>query len=336
MKVFIPYEHKRDAIRYEGARLRKTLKGECELAGLRWVDSLLERPDIAHLTSLEEEMLLIDAKWRRIPCVVSAFYSENEEKGAFLEKETNGTPKVSERGVKFLNRADLVLVPNEMMRNVCLSSGVTSPIRVHPASIRLDRFSLSSPEAGIFPRYYGVRPGDKIVVSTGEYDDKNTMEILSAAAKACPDIQFYFFGSSSRPALSVRLALGQKSAPKNLHFKPIVQDDVYRSALICAGAYLSLNSLRCESMALLEAMASKTQIIALYNHFYEPLIKDKETAWVAMHLEEVVSYLHSLYSPHQKSTIIAGWQLAKSRSIDIASKELLSIYEELLGRTKTN
>ena len=55
-----------------------------------------------------------------------------------------------------------------------------------------------------------------------------------------------------------------------------------------------------------------------------------------MHLEEVVSYLHSLYSPHQKSTIIAGWQLAKSRSIDIASKELLSIYEELLGRTKTN
>lgn len=336
MKVFIPYERKSSKGSYESARLRKTLKGECELASVEWVDSFLACPDIAHLTSLEEEPLLIDAKWRRIPCVVSAFYSENDKRGAFLEKERKGTPKVSAKAVKFLNSADLVLVPNEMMRNVCLSSGVTSPIRVHPASIRLDRFAASSPEAGIFPRYYGVRNGDKIVVSTGEYEDKDTMKILVAVAKACPEIQFYFFGSTRRPGLKIRLAVGQRHAPKNLHFKPLVQDDVYRSALICAGAYLSLNSQRCESVALLEAMAAKAQIIALYNHFYEPLIKDGETAWVAMHFEEVITYLRSLYSPNKKSTIIAGWQLAKSRGIDSASKDLYAIYSELLQKKPTN
>lgn len=330
MKIFIPYEKQTTREMFGGSRLRKTIKGECEVAGIPWVDSLVSEPDIAHLLSPREENLLVDMRWRKIPVVVSAFYCENDPSAAFLDPKAATRPAVSSRAIRFLNRASLVLVPNETMKNLCLSSGIRVPVKVHPASINLSRFADDSVEKDVFPRYFGIHPEDHIVVSTGEYGDHASLRLLRALASASPETEFYFFGSTRRAPIKLAIRSNAHGAPRNLHFESIVQDDVYRSALLRADAYILLNSKRTESVSVLEAFAAKTQVIAIHDQESEPLIKSGETAWVVDSVEEAAESLRILYSDKEKSTIIPAYKVAESRSLQCVAANLKSIYESLL------
>ncbi len=330
MKIFIPYEKQTTREMFGGSRLRKTIKGECEVAGIPWVDSLVSEPDIAHLLSPREENLLVDMRWRKIPVVVSAFYCENDPSAAFLDPKANDRPAISSRAIRFLNRASLVLVPNETMKNLCLSSGIRVPVKVHPASINLSRFADDSVEKDVFPRYFGIHPEEHIAVSTGEYGDHASLRLLRALASASPETEFYFFGSTRRAPIKLAIRSNAHTAPRNLHFESIVQDDVYRSALLRADAYILLNSKRTESVSVLEAFAAKAQVIAIHDQESEPLIKNGETAWVVDSVEEAAESLRILYSDKEKSTIIPAYKVAESRSLQCVAANLKSIYESLL------
>ena len=48
MRVFIHYKTALNRETFEGSRLRKVLKGECEEAGVTWIDDIFAEPDIAH------------------------------------------------------------------------------------------------------------------------------------------------------------------------------------------------------------------------------------------------------------------------------------------------
>ena len=61
MKVFIYYQPPKGHDVYEGTRLRKTLKGACELADVTWVDNFLALPDIVHFLSPDDESKANDA-----------------------------------------------------------------------------------------------------------------------------------------------------------------------------------------------------------------------------------------------------------------------------------
>ncbi len=330
MKIFIPYEKQTTREMFGGSRLRKTIKGECEVAGIPWVDSLVSEPDIAHLLSPREENLLVDMRWRKIPVVVSAFYCENDPSAAFLDPKAATRPALSSRAIRFLNRASLALVPNETMKNLCLSSGIRVPVKVHPASINLSRFADDSVEKDVFPRYFGIHPENHIAVSTGEYGDHASLRLLRALASASPETEFYFFGSTRRAPVKLAIRSNAHGAPRNLHFESIVQDDVYRSALLRAEAYILLNSKRTESVSVLEAFAAKAQVIAIHDQESEPLIKSGETAWVVDSVEEAAESLRILYSDKEKSTIIPAYKVAESRSLQCVAANLKSIYESLL------
>ena len=330
MKIFIPYEKQTSREMFGGSRLRKIIKGECEVAGIPWVDRFVSGPDIAHLLSPREENVLIDMRWRNIPVVVSAFYCENDPSAAFLDPKATSKPALSSRAIRFLNRASLVLVPNEAMKNLCLSFGIRVPVKVHPASINLSRFAPDSVEKDVFPRYFGIRPEDHIAVSTGAYGDRASLRLLRALAIACPETEFYFFGSTRRAPVKLAIRSTAHGAPRNLHFQSIVQDDVYRSALLRADAYILLDSKRTESVSVLEAFAAKAQVIALHEQKSEPLVKNGETAWVVESVEEAAESLRALYSDKGKSTIIPAYRVAESRSLQCVAANLRGIYESLL------
>ncbi len=331
MKVFIPYGKKQNSRQtFEVSRLRKTLKRECEISGIEWVDNVVREPQIAHLISMEEEKTIVDMHWRKIPVIVSAFYCESEPRGAFLDSRAKGEVALKPKAVKFLNRADLVLVPSDVMRNLCLSSGVKTPIRIHETSINLARFNDNAIEQDIFPRYFGIRPNERIVLATGEYGDHHSIRLFQEIASLCPELEFYFFGSTKRLPSSLPIFALQSNAPKNLHFQSLVQDDIFRSALLRADAYLTLNSRKTDSVSLLEAFAAKTQVIAMEDHPYEPLIKDGATAWVATSVEQVANCLKALTKGEKESTVSCAYEVAKQRAIERSALKLKRIYQKLL------
>ena len=329
MKVFIPYSTRKATDAFEGSRLRKTLKGACEVADISWVDSPREKVDVAHFLAPSDHTLLKEKKEEGVPCVVSAFFAEDDPRASFLTVKTK--LEITKRGLSMLNDADLVLVPSERLKIFAKESGVFTRIEVLEPAVRINRFSNTAAESRIFQRYFAVRPEEKIVVATGSYYDKKGFNSIKKAVKACPNLSFYFFGSTySNDRFGFFRFIRGFGKPDNLHFQNIVQDDIYRSALMNSIAYIATDSMRPNSIGPMEAFASKTQVVAFASARGNPLLVEGESCYFFETPEEMGKYLSALNSGKAESTIDSAFAIAKSHNLIYHGTRLKNLYESII------
>ena len=335
MRVFIHYSPKHNRDTFEGTRLRKTIKGACELVGIEWLDFPSSAVDVAHFISPGDLSLLLSKKEAHVPTIVSACYAENDPSASFLEEDLTGKLLLKRAGKRILCEPDLITVPSEPLKKVLIDNGVTTPIVVLEPAVNMERFSKDVAEREIFPRYFRIHHGVKTVVSTGSYNDRKTIALIKEVAALCPNLEFYFFGSSSLlDPLSLMRAAHSAKKTANLHFCSIVQDDIYRSALMSSIAYIASGSATPEAIALLEAFASQTQVVGLTGKGKNPLLVDKETCFLFSNAEAMANYLNSLLKEKSKSTVSSAYDCAKSHSLLNLGKELSSLYNKLIQDKK--
>ena len=116
MKVLVYFQPNRKYDNYEGARMRKTIKGALEVTGATHTSNIYDDYDIAHFMSPEDESKLNIALERDVPVIVSALYGEDDPSARFLthkSKDGKRTSTLKNRALKMLNKATLVLVPTE-------------------------------------------------------------------------------------------------------------------------------------------------------------------------------------------------------------------------------
>ena len=330
MRVFIHYapKHARDS--FEGTRLRKTIKGACELVDIEWVDFSSVSCDVAHFISPLDYPLLRQKKNEGTPCVVSCVYAEREKRASFFEENILGDIYLNRRSRKILQATDLILVPSNNIKEILESSGITTKIEVVEPAVRLDRFDEATTEKEIFLRYFRIHNGTKTVVATGSYSDKTSVNLMKKLANLCPNIEFYFFGSSSTidPLNLIKMARNFHRGP-NLHFCSLVQDDIYRSAMTSSIAYVECPSAKPDSMVLLEAFAARCQVVGLQPKKPNPLLVDGLTAKLFDNAEDMGSYLLDLAAGKAKDTLEEAYMQAKGRSLYNLGKDLKDVYQRL-------
>lgn len=328
MKVFIHYKPPKSADFFEGTRLRKTLKGACEVVDVPWVDAPQEGVSVAHFISPADLLLLKQQKGLGVSTVVSAFYAEDDPNASYLTSAKK--LEITRIGKAMLNAADLVLVPDERMVTFCKEQGITSQIAVLEPAVRMNRFSKTAAESKIFRRYFGVQPEEKIVVATGSYDDKNTVNLIKKIAEACPTLEFYFFGARGKfDPMNLCKRTARLHRTKNMHFKDIVQDDVYRSALMNSLAYISNDSVRPDPVGTVEAFASQTQVVAFDSARPNPLLIENESCYFFSDVAGMARYLTSLGAGSAMSTVDTAYALAKAHNLVAYGRELKKHYEAL-------
>ena len=333
MKVLIRYQPKHNRETYEGVRLRKTLKGECELAGISWVSNAKTKPDIAHFISPRDLLLLRKMKRTGVKCIVSAFYCENDPYACFLNRKNPQNPIISKKALAICNEADLVLVPNEFFYDFAKNQKITSEIRVFSPSVDLSRFQVFPGEEKIFPRYFRVRPNQAVVIGSGSYGDNASVSRFKKIASLCPNIEFYFFGSGTGPLTVLWDKIGRlnRKATPNCHFVPAAHDDIYRSAIYRSIARLSLSDPAHESLGVLDAFAAKLQVVAYGDRPFSNWIKADVTAKVFQTEEQIAAYLEEFFQGKAEMTIMGGYQIAYERRIENGASKLKIIYESILN-----
>ena len=113
----------------------------------------------------------------------------------------------------------------------------------------------------------------------------------------------------------------------------LVQDDIYRSALMNSVAYISNDSVRPDPVGPLEAFASKTQVVAFVSSHPNPLLKSGESCFFFNDAEEMGKYLVTLNSDSYKSTIEPAYAIAKAHNLVSYGQTLKGYYEALLQET---
>lgn len=339
MKVLVSFEPKSKLDNFEGTRLRKTIKASLEMVGTKHTSNLLDDYDVAHFISFDDENKINEAKEKNIPVIISALYCEDDPAASYLDfKNKDGEKQITvkSKAVKVLNKADLVLVPTETSRNLLLDSGVTSDIQICVPGVGASRFDFKrEDEKDIFFRYFGEERNKKIVLALGEYtENMDGVNAMIEAAKKCPTAVFYYIGCDNSAKKSWKLKRILKKAPKNIKFKGIVPDDVYRSALMNASIFLFSGYRPMGVISIEDAMAAKCQIIVRKQAIYPELLKDGETAYIAEFSETIASLIKDCLEGKIKPTIENAYKEIQKNDYSKFGEQLMWFYRQQIERKK--
>ncbi len=288
MKVLVYFQPNSKHDNYEGARMRKTIKGALEVIGATYTTNLYDDYDVAHFMSPEDENKLNIAIERKVPVVVSALFGEDDPTTRFLNhknKDGKRTVTLKPKALRMLNKANLVLVPCESAKEFLIANGVNRPIETIIPGVNLARFNFSrEDEKELFYRYFREDENKKLVLAVGEYtNNMDGIHCLINAAKKREDTVFYYIGCESFIGGKAKKII--KSAPKNLHFKMILPDDIYRSMLLNADVFMLPGYNLSGIISIEEAMAANCQLIVRKSAIFPEFLKNEKTAYIAEYSE---------------------------------------------------
>ena len=339
MKVLVYFQPSPKHDNFEGARMRKTIKGALEVIDVKYTSNLYDDYDVAHFLSPDDENKLNIALERKVPIIVSALFGEDDPCSRFLNyksKDGKRTITLKTKSLRMLNKADLVLVPCESAKEFLVNNGVEKPIEVLLPGINLARFNFSrEDEKELFYRYFREDKNKKLVMAVGEYS--NNMEGINAlinAAKKREDTMFYYIASESLSTNFGKTKNIIKNAPRNVHFKTILPDDIYRSMLLNADVFMLPGYNLTGVVSIEEAMAANCQLIVRKSAVFPDFLKNEDTAYLAEFSETLTSLCLDYLDKKIKPTTEKAYQTITTRNLNTFGQGLLKIYENVMNNHK--
>ena len=339
MKVLVYFQPSQKNDNYEGARMRKTIKGALEVIDIKYTSNLYDEYDVAHFLSPDDENKMNIAIERKVPVVVSALFGEDDPATRFLvhkNKDGKRTTHLKAKALKMLNKADLVLAPCESAKNFLISSGVTKPIEVIVPGVNLARFNFSrEDEKELFYRYFREDKNKKLVMAIGEYT--NNMEGIHAlinVAKKRDDTVFYYVGCETFKANYGKCKKIIKTAPKNVYFKSILPDDIYRSMLLNADVFMLPGYRLSGIVSIEEAMAANCQLIVRKSAVFPEFLKNEKTAYVAEFSETLTSLCLDYLDKKIKPTTDEAYRKISSYNLESFGRQLCNLYKTVIVYNK--
>ena len=116
----------------------------------------------------------------------------------------------------------------------------------------------------------------------------------------------------------------------------------YVKGPIIEGAYLASNCFffpsfeETEGIVVLEALASKQQLIVRDIGAFDPWLVDRVNCYKGHSIDEFVYLVDEYIKGNLKSTIDKGYETAKERSIEKIGLELKEVYERVYKRVNCN
>jgi 1,2-diacylglycerol-3-alpha-glucose alpha-1,2-glucosyltransferase len=267
---------------------------------------------------------------RNIPVIISVLNIETSQGGSMIIKQ-DGKLTLLLAHQTLINEATLVIVPSESGKTVLRHLGVTTPIEVLSEGMDFSRFESSLPlDKAIFQRYFRYDPTRKLVIGRGPYSYQGGLYDFIKIAKLIPQADFYYFGTKPIYWPLLLLMRPLRNLPANVHLKGNIDEEVYRSGLLNATAFLLCGHKVIGTTTLLDPMAAKTQIIAREGIVFHDLLSNGKTAFFAKDNDTLVKKVTDFMDEKIISTTEKAYQKAKLFDIVIVSSRLKNIYESLV------
>ena len=337
MKTLVYFQPSSRNDNFEGARMRKTIKGALEIVNSSYTSNIYDDYDVAHFMSPDDEIKLNIALERKVPVVVSALFGEDDPTTRFLNhksKDGKRTNTLKVKALRMLNKANLVLVPTNSAKEFLINSGVTSPIEVSVPGVNLSRFNFSrEDEKELFYRYFREDKNKKIVMSMGEYsfNMEGIHSLINAALKR-PDVVFYYIGCEALSSSIGKAKKIIKNSPKNMHFINILPDDIYRSLLLNADVFMLPGYNLAGVISVEEAMAAKCQLIVRKSAMFPEFLKNEKTAYIAEFSETLTSLCLDYLDEKIKPTTEEAYRRISQYNLENFGRQLLNIYERVIAK----
>ncbi len=289
--------------------------------------------DILHVNTYgpNSSKLIQKAKKAGKKVVVHAHSTEEDFRNSFvLSNQIAPFFKKIIMGVYCLG--DYILTPTPYSKQILEGYGLTPPIQAISNGVDLSRFQYDEEKVKAFRRYFSLKEEEKVVISVGLYFDRKGILDFVEVARALPQYRFIWFGYT--PLISIPKNIREVVTfdhPKNVYFPGYVKGPVIEGAFSGCDAFFFASKEETEGIVVLEALASKQNVIVRDIPVFDPWLQDKVNCYKGNDVEQFVSLVEGVVERKLPSTKEEGRKTAEQRSIEAIGEELKEVYWKVLN-----
>ena len=123
-----------------------------------------------------------------------------------------------------------------------------------------------------------------------------------------------------------------KEAPKNVRFKFILPDDIYRSLLLNADVFMLPGYNFSGFVSIEEAMAANCQLIVRKTAVCPETLKNEKTAYIAEFSETLTSLCLDYLDEKIKPTTEEAFKQVSAYTLERFGNELMMFYKSLVAK----
>lgn len=231
------------------------------------------------------------------------------------------------RWITFCYRlGDVVITPTEYSRYLLEGYGIRRPVYSLSNGVDTDFFRPDPSLRESFRQRYGLKDGEKAVISVGHTIARKGLTDFLELARRIPSARFFWFGWTDPRLLPKEILEAMESAPANVSFPGYVDRERLREAYCGADVFAFLSHEETEGIVVLEALACGIPTVLRNIPVYEGWLKSGENVYKGSNVDGFQRIVEGLLTHTLPDLTEAGRAVAQSRSLEAVGDTLREIY----------
>ena len=331
MKVLLFRDDEKVFAKSGVGRAMKHQEEALRLAGVDFTTDSDADFDIIHLNTINPESYILAKKARKEgkKVVFHAHSTEEDFRNSFALSNIIA-PAFRKWLQKCYNTADVLLTPTPYSKELLEKYGLKAPIIPISNGIDLGRFAKDPAKIAKFREYFHLSKKDKVVISVGHYFERKGLPDFCEVARNFPDVKFIWFGHTASGLLTKNVKKSIRKKPQNVILPGYIDGEIIQGAFASANIFFFPSYEETEGIVVLEALASKCQVLVRNIGVYESWLTKDENCFMAENNDEFSEKIRAYFAGEINSTIESGYKVAEQRSLPKIGEQLKKIYQDLL------
>lgn len=223
---------------------------------------------------------------------------------------------------------DVVITPTDYSKAILEGYGLKRPVYSLSNGVDAAYFHPDPSLRGSFRQRYGIREGEKAVVSVGHTIARKGLLDFLELARRLPAVRFLWFGWTDPRLLPGEIRAAMENAPANVSFPGFVDRERLREAYCGADAFAFLSHEETEGIVVLEALACGIPTVVRDIPVYDGWLEHGKTVYKASDLSRFQQTVIGILNQTLPDLTPAGRALAESRSLEAVGVRLREIYRQ--------
>ena len=221
---------------------------------------------------------------------------------------------------------DVVVTPTPYARELLRGYGLRRPVYSLSNGVDTDFFAPDPALRDAFRARYGLKEGEKAVISVGHTIARKGLPEFLALAARMPKVRFFWFGWTDPKLVPAPVRAAMAAAPENVCFAGFVDRERLQEAYCGADAFAFLSHEETEGIVVLEALACGIPVLVRDIPVYRRWLTDGENVYKAADDETAYRRLTGILDGTLPDLTAAGRAVARARSLEAVGRCLEEIY----------
>ncbi|MBQ9328299.1 MAG: glycosyltransferase [Solobacterium sp.] len=331
MKVLLYYENE-SLIQMSGiGRALEHQKAALASQSIEYTVHPTDDYDILHINTvgLNSELMIHHARKHGKKVIYHAHSTEEDFRNSF--KLSNlVSPLWKKSLVSLYSKADAIITPTPYSRSLIQNYGIELPIYPISNGIDLSQYVYDEEKVLAFHRYFHLSENQNVVIGVGlPFERKGILDFVEVA-KRMPEVTFIWFGELNPIAVPAKVNEVVENYPSNCIFPGYVKGPIIQGAYCAANAFFFPSYEETEGIVVLEALAAKQQVIVRDIGVFESWLKNGVSCYKGCSNGEFRNLLEGCLKGNLPHTGKQGYEVAKTRTIEVVGQQLRMVYEAVL------